>query len=148
MELIAGTVIIKNKKILMVREAKKECYGKWSFPAGHIEKGENICEGAKRETFEETGCEVKLLKLFPKLVLEDRDITMIFFLADVLNENPKYSSDEILGTEWLSINDFKKLKKENFRNYDVIYTILNSLDSNELFDINDFENIPKQNIHG
>lgn len=148
MDLIAGTIILKNNKILMVKEAKKECYGKWSFPAGHIEKGENICEGAKRETFEETGCKVELLKLFPKLVLENRNITMVFFLADVLKENPKYSSDEIIETKWISIQEIHKMNKEDFRSYAVIESIFNNLDNNELYDINDFENIPSKNIHG
>lgn len=38
----------------MVKEAKKNCYGKWAFPAGHLEKNETIFEGVKRETKEET----------------------------------------------------------------------------------------------
>lgn len=148
MDLIVGTVIIKNNNILMVREAKSECYDKLSFPAGHIENGEDICKGAKRETFEEAGCKVELLKLFPKLVLEDRNITMIFFLANVLEENPRYSSEEILGTKWISIEEIRKMNKEDFRNYDVVQTVLNDLDNNKLYDINDFENMPSKNIHG
>lgn len=148
MDLIAGTIILRNNKILMVKEAKKECYGKWSFSAGHIAKGENICHGAKRETFEESGCEVELLKLFPKLILEDRNITMIFFLAHVLKENPEYSSDEILETKWISIEKIKEMNKEEFRNYAVVEAILNSLNNNELYEINEFENILEKNIHG
>lgn len=72
MEIISGTIILKNNKILMVKESKKECYGKWAFPAGHIEKNETIFEGAKRETIEETGCEVTLKKAFPILVYNTR----------------------------------------------------------------------------
>ena len=37
METIDGTIILKDGKILMVKEAKEKCYGKWAFPAGHIE---------------------------------------------------------------------------------------------------------------
>ena len=49
MEIITGIIIIKDNKVLMVKESKKECYGKLAFPAGHVEDGENIMEAAKRE---------------------------------------------------------------------------------------------------
>ena len=73
---------------------------------------------------------------------------MIFFLANVLEENPRYSSEEILGTKWISIEEIRKMNKEDFRNYDVVQTVLNDLDNNKLYDINDFENMPSKNIHG
>ena len=38
-------IIEKDNKILMVKEAKKKCYGKWNVPAGHLENGETIFEG-------------------------------------------------------------------------------------------------------
>ena len=53
-EIIVGAIVVKNNKILMVKEAKKNCYGKWAFPAGHLQKNETIFEGVKRETKEET----------------------------------------------------------------------------------------------
>ena len=48
MKIIVGAIVIKNNKILMVKEAKKNCYGKWAFPAGHLEENETIFEGVKR----------------------------------------------------------------------------------------------------
>ena len=55
MVVIAGCVIVKNNKILMVKEAKKKCYGQWSFPGGHVEENELITDAAIREVYEETG---------------------------------------------------------------------------------------------
>ena len=49
----------KNNKILMVKEAKKKCYGQWNFPAGHVEENELVTDAAIREAYEETGCKVK-----------------------------------------------------------------------------------------
>ena len=45
MKIIVGGIIEKDNKILMVKEAKKKCYGKWNVPAGHLENGETIFEG-------------------------------------------------------------------------------------------------------
>ena len=72
MEIIVGTITMKENKILMVKEAKEECYGKWSLPARHLEKNETIFEGAERETLEETGCKVELKKALPILVHNTR----------------------------------------------------------------------------
>lgn len=41
-----------NKKILLTYNTKRK---QWVIPGGHIEKGETIFEGLKREIFEETG---------------------------------------------------------------------------------------------
>ena len=41
-------------RYLMLRNAK---HGTWSFPKGHLEEGEELMEGARRELSEETGIE-------------------------------------------------------------------------------------------
>lgn len=38
MKVIAGCVIRKDNKILMVKEASKRFYGQWSYPAGKVEE--------------------------------------------------------------------------------------------------------------
>lgn len=48
MVVIAGCIIVRDNKILMVKEAKKKCYGQWNFPAGHVDEGENNRSGNKR----------------------------------------------------------------------------------------------------
>ena len=65
MVIIAGCLIVRDNKILMVKEAKKKCYGQWNFPAGHVEENELITEAAIREAYEETGCKVKLTGVLP-----------------------------------------------------------------------------------
>ena len=45
MVVIAGCIVRKGNKILMVKEAKKKCYGQWNYPAGHMEEGEKITRG-------------------------------------------------------------------------------------------------------
>ncbi len=141
MEIIVGCIILNDDKILMVRESKKKCYGKLSFPAGHVEKNETIFEGAIRETFEETGCKVKLKKAFPILVHNDNDgVILMHFLADLIEEDPTYNTDEILETKWLSIEKIKNMDKEEFRSYPVVENIINSLENNSLYELEIYKN--------
>lgn len=145
METIVGAIIIKENKILMVKEAKKKCYSKWAFPAGHLEKGETILEGAKRETLEETGCKVELEKAFPILVgnIKDKNIMMIHFLADLVEDNLLYNTDEILETKWIDIEQIKNMKEEEFRSYEVVKNILENLEEQNLYDLNIIKDVKK-----
>ena len=57
MKVIVGGIIEKEGKYLLVQEAKKKCYEKWNFPAGHLDFNESLKQGAIREIKEETGCD-------------------------------------------------------------------------------------------
>lgn len=54
---IAGVMAIvrKHGQFLLVRRSKAPDAGRWSFPAGKIERGETLGEAALRELSEETG---------------------------------------------------------------------------------------------
>ena len=58
--IIVGGVIKENGKYLLVPEAHERCRGKWNLPAGHLDLGETVFEGAKREVLEECGLKVEL----------------------------------------------------------------------------------------
>ncbi|XP_076467121.1 8-oxo-dGDP phosphatase NUDT18-like [Babylonia areolata] len=67
---IVMTVVFDEQgKVLLVEEAKLSCRGTWYLPAGRLEPGENIIDGAKREIVEEAGleCDIStmLSLLFP-----------------------------------------------------------------------------------
>lgn len=134
MEIITGIIIAKDNKVLMVRESKKECYGKLAFPAGHVEDGENIMEAAKRELLEETGYKAELVKVFPIISFSGkRPMIMIHFLGNNEKLIQKYNTDEILKLEWIDLNDLHHLDSSQFRNYDVFETIINSLLHNQIY---------------
>ena len=138
MEIIVGTIIIKDNKVLMVKEAKKECYSKWSFPAGHLEKGETLLKGAERELIEETGC-----KAFPVLVYntQNMNIMMFNFLANLLENDLKYNTDEIIETKWISIDEIKKMNRQEFRSYPVLESIIECIESGKLYDLELYKNL-------
>jgi len=60
-DFVAGAFILRDEKILFLRHRK---YGVWLQPSGHIEEDETPDEAAIRETREETGLEVEILKAY------------------------------------------------------------------------------------
>jgi 8-oxo-dGTP diphosphatase len=58
-----GALIFKRDKILLVERGKEPMKGHWSLPGGALETGETLEQGIIREVREETGLEVKPLKV-------------------------------------------------------------------------------------
>ena len=52
-KIICGTLVVHEEKVLLCRRAIEPRYGYWTIPAGFMENGETIAEGAARESFEE-----------------------------------------------------------------------------------------------
>src|ERR1700683_2031445 len=58
-----GALIFDRGKILLVERGKEPLKGYWSLPGGALETGETLEQGVIREVREETGLEVKPLKV-------------------------------------------------------------------------------------
>ena len=141
MEIIVGEIIEKDNKILMVKEAKKKCYGKWNLPAGHLEDGETILEGAVREIFEETGCKVRLKNVLPIINKELENVTflLITFTTELLEENISFNKEEILDVKWISKEELKNMRSETLRDEKLIKSILKMLEENKLYPLDVIE---------
>ena len=138
---IAGCFIVKDNKILMVQEAKKSAYKKWSIPIGHVEKNETIPDAALRETLEETGCKVSLknvLTSFEK-VTDDGKYSFTIFLADIIEESFDFDKSEILDVRWVDIEKVKQMPRENLRAYNFAQKILQDYEKSKTYplDISD-----------
>ena len=55
-----AVVATEGEKILMVKRDIDPMMGRWSLPAGYVDRGEVVEEAAVREVREETGVEVRL----------------------------------------------------------------------------------------
>ncbi len=53
-----GVLVVEEQKVLLVRRAVDPERGKWSIPAGYLDRGEDPKETAAREAKEETGLDV------------------------------------------------------------------------------------------
>ena len=135
MEIIVGGIIEKDNKILMVKEAKKKCYGKWNVPAGHLENGETIFEGAIREILEETGCKVRLNKVLPIMSkdIEDTTLIIITFTTELLEEKISFNKDELLDVKWISIEELINMTDKELRDEKRIKITLQMLEENKAY---------------
>ena len=59
----SAAVVFEGRQLLLVQRAIEPYRGCWGFPAGFQEYGETPAEAAVRETREETGLEIKVLRM-------------------------------------------------------------------------------------
>ncbi len=85
----------------------------WSFPKGHVEKGENEKETALREIKEETGLSVKIYENYRQISdycpfgkIKKR---VIFFLAETPTDQVHIQHDEIDSYVWASFAQAQKM---------------------------------------
>lgn len=63
----AAVILVEENKVLLVKRKFEPKAGYWTLPAGFIEYDETAELAAQRETCEETGLEVKIVKLYDVL---------------------------------------------------------------------------------
>jgi ADP-ribose pyrophosphatase YjhB (NUDIX family) len=59
-KVVVGTVVTSGDKILMCRRAIEPRLGFWTLPAGYMELGETLEEGAAREAKEEANADIRI----------------------------------------------------------------------------------------
>jgi 8-oxo-dGTP diphosphatase len=61
-KIAVGTIIRRpgDDKVVLVKRAIEPGYGKWVFPGGYVDRGEELTVAALREAREESGLEVRL----------------------------------------------------------------------------------------
>lgn len=62
-KIAVGTIIRLGSGIVLVRRAIEPGYGKWVFPGGYVDRGEEITLAAVREAREESGLDVRIDRL-------------------------------------------------------------------------------------
>jgi len=82
--IVVGCVPEQDGRILLCRRAIEPRHGFWTVPAGFMELGETLAEGAARETLEEACAEVRIERLFASVDVIDAGQVHIFFTATML----------------------------------------------------------------
>lgn len=134
MQIIVGGIIEKEGKVLLVQEMKQKCYGKWNIPAGHLEIGESIFQGAIREIKEETGCDVELTGIATIIheVMEDDISIGIVFTTKLINESITFNPTEIMDVKWWEVEDILNNMDDKLRNIEFIKQPIKNIKDNKV----------------
>lgn len=123
---VAGAIIERSGKILLVKEAKKEAdIGKWNHPAGWIEVGENPIEGVKREVKEEAGLDFTPTHILGIYSLARKDLKpvhhpiKIIFIGDISNKETRELSEDVSEKRWFTPEEIEKMDKNTLRDLDI-----------------------------
>lgn len=112
-----GAIIERGAHILLVRRANPPLAGEWSIPGGLVETGETITGAVIREVREETGLEVKPVKLVEvfERILRDKDsrvkyhFVLLDYLCHVLSGEARAASD-VSEVRWVELRELQLYK--------------------------------------
>jgi len=116
-EFSSGGIVRDGDNLLMVKVENLEGSQIWTFPKGHIEKGEKSEEAAIREVEEETGylCEItgpfERVQYWFKRGNKLTKKTVNWFLMKPLKKTGDFDAAEILETRWVSMAEAQKLAR-------------------------------------
>jgi ADP-ribose pyrophosphatase YjhB (NUDIX family) len=105
-----------RSRVLLTRRLDN---GQWCLPSGGVEPGESVAEACKRETYEETGLEVEIVRLTgvysdPDFLVKYQDgnqaqIVALNFEARITSGTPGLSN-ETSAFGWYSIKEIEGLE--------------------------------------
>jgi ADP-ribose pyrophosphatase YjhB (NUDIX family) len=120
---------LKDNKILlgkrgMLNGKPLSEFGKWGVLGGFMDRDENLEQAARREVMEESGWEIKNLKLFrindnPDRPKEDRQNVSLVFVAEATRQIGT-SDEEVSRLEWF---DLKNVPSEEQMAFDFFENI-------------------------
>ncbi len=83
---VVGTIPVLGEAVLLCKRNIEPRKGKWTLPAGFMELGETLAEGAARETTEEAGAQFEMQGLFSVLNVARVGQVHFFFRAQLTSD--------------------------------------------------------------
>jgi ADP-ribose pyrophosphatase YjhB (NUDIX family) len=86
-KMVVGCIPEFENKILLCRRSIEPCSDKWTLPAGYLENGETVSDGAAREAYEEARARVEILAPYTLYNICYVNQVYLMFRARLLNTN-------------------------------------------------------------
>lgn len=121
--IVLAVIINKNREILLARRNEPElkyAHNKWELVGGGINFGETPEQALIRETKEEAGVDIKILRLLPKVMTHtfktkffEHQIIMLSYECKIIGGRLKPGLDQEIG-------ELKFVPLEKIKNYDTL----------------------------
>ncbi len=82
---VVGTIPVWKDKVLLCRRAIEPRKGFWTLPAGYMENKESLKDGAKRETWEESGAHIEVKDLLTLIDVPQASQVHFYYIAELLD---------------------------------------------------------------
>ena len=103
---VAVGAIIRNAdgEIALVRRAIEPGYGKWVFPGGYVDRGEELQAAARREALEESNLRIRIDNLTGLYSYPGQMTIIIVYAATAVGGHLR-ADDESLEAAWYAAGD-------------------------------------------
>jgi ADP-ribose pyrophosphatase YjhB (NUDIX family) len=107
-KIVAGAVVAHEGRILLCKRAIEPRRGYWTLPAGYLELGETVEEGAKREAYEEAEAAIEIEGMLAVYSISRIGQVQIIYRARFADPaNPAFAageeSEEVRLFDWAEI---------------------------------------------
>lgn len=103
-----AAIVTRNGKVLLGRRGAGPGKGRWSFPAGFVDRGEKLEDAAEREVREETGLRVVLGPLFALRSETGDPVVLAVYPAEVVGGMPA-PCDEMTELRWFGREEIPEM---------------------------------------
>jgi len=109
---VAGVVLKKDSRFLLVQEKQQRAYKLWNLPAGRVDVGDSIEQTAVKETKEESGFDVRLIRKIGIFQDTADEAVKHAFEAEIIGGKLAFPEDELLDARWFTIDELENMKSE------------------------------------
>jgi 8-oxo-dGTP diphosphatase len=117
MNLVVGAALLHRGRVLAARRTSPpEANGRWEFPGGKVEPGEEPAAALTRELREELGIEARVLARLPGAAALRQGLELRLYTAVIVRGEPRplqdhsalrwLAADELESVDWLEQDRF------------------------------------------
>jgi ADP-ribose pyrophosphatase YjhB (NUDIX family) len=114
-KLAVGVLVVRDGRVLLGKRGPGTREpGKWSFPAGFVERGERVEDAARREAREETGLDIAVGRLVGLYSSEGETVVLAVYAGEVVG-GEAVAGDDLTELGWFPVTDLPELAFERDR---------------------------------